>query len=83
MKGLKLSVSSYRNIYILTARGHIALDLNGRRPFQTGPRWPGLRSPPWSQQILKFEFDDHFIFYNLMFDSQFHLELQRSGNYCP
>ena len=34
---------------------------NGRRPFQTGLRWP----------ILKFEFDDHLIFYNLMFDSQF------------
>ena len=30
------------------------------------------------QQILKFEFDDHLIFYNLMFDSQFHLQLQRS-----
>ena len=34
---------------------------NGRRPFQTGLRW----------LILKFEFDDHLIFYNLMCHSQF------------
>ena len=34
------------------------------------------------QQILKFEFDGHVVFYNLMFDSQFHLQLQRNVNYC-
>ena len=45
---------------------------------------PRLNGPPWSQMANKsfFEFDVHLIFYNLMFDSQFQLQLQRSVNYC-
>ena len=53
------------------------------------PKWPSIyaytqRSTLVSNghQILKFEFDVHLIFYNLMFYSQFQVQLQRSVNYC-
>ena len=45
---------------------------------------PRLKGPPWSQMAnkSKFEFDVHLIFYNLMFDYQFQVQLQRNVNYC-
>ena len=70
------------------ADGLFGLVSDGRRPFELVSRPPighlGLGSKvhpglKW-QNILKFEFDVHLIFYNLMFDSQF--QLQRSVNYC-
>ena len=51
------------------ADGHFRLVSGGRWPFGAGLN---------GQQILKFEFDDHLIFYNLMFGFQF----QRNVNYC-
>ena len=69
------------------ADGFFRLVSNGQWPFESVSE--GLRGhirPVTSaqkstlvsngQQILKFEFDNHLIFYNLMLDSQFHLQLR-------
>ena len=62
---------------------------DGRQPFELVSE--GLPLVIWAQAQRStlvsngqhiFEFDVHLIFYNLMFDSQFQLQLQRSVNYC-
>ena len=58
--------------------------LSGQHEFNVGHLGLGSNVQPSLKWLtnLKFEFDDHLIFYNSMFDFQFHFQLQRSVNYC-